>query len=394
MKFACLSILFLLLPNEPTSSFVIDRRKGVTHSRILADARPLFAKTPTQGTPVHNVMTRRVNLSDSKQPLEFNSTMASMILDDLKDMRQAGTPQDEVDAYLNEILRKGPDSSLPLWCKPRFMTSMSKRANLASLQRTLDMTAGPPTENEDDSPETRQRRRRRALVALLRSLSDADKQSSIVSLEQKAASEMRGRLKGDLRQRLPEGLETPKYEVLMKVSNNFEIRRYEAFSTCTVSMDEPNSESSNSQLQKSQVMGAGSFNSLAGYLFGKNQEKEVMKMTTPVLTTQDRKQMSFVMPSNFWEVDALGKAPKPLKNSGVNLERVEGGERAVIMFGGYASKKEVAERKADLMNRVKKSKEWQVKDGEDVVLAQYNDPFTLPWNRLNEVSVSLVPREK
>ena len=73
------------------------------------------------------------------------------------------------------------------------------------------------------------------------------------------------------------------------------------------------------------------------------------------------------------------------------LERVEGEERAVIMFGGYASKKEVEMKKALLLEKLASDEDWTALDS-SVVLAQYNDPFTPPWSRLNEVSVAVSPR--
>jgi SOUL heme-binding protein len=135
--------------------------------------------------------------------------------------------------------------------------------------------------------------------------------------------------------------------------------------------------------------GVKAFGALAGYLFGKNVEKTAMKMTTPVLTTED-KRMSFVLPSAYWKEGAAAIPPKPLQGSGVLVERVAGGERAVLMFGGYAVN--VDTRKQELLDRTRRDAEWEVVPGEHPVLAQYNDPFTPPWKRLNEVSIAIRPR--
>merc|ERR1712146_878590 len=104
----------------------------------------------------------------------------------------------------------------------------------------------------------------------------------------------------------------------------------------------------------------GAFNSLAGYIFGKNVQGEKMAMTTPVITVGDlsggrmsdpRKtangatKMSFVLPSRFWE-EGISDAPQPLKDSNVLLESSVCGlsdveSIAVLWFGGYATRKTV-----------------------------------------------------
>ena len=54
--------------------------------------------------------------------------------------------------------------------------------------------------------------------------------------------------------RTPEGLETPKYEVLAE-KGAWEVREYQEFSVCSTEMQN----------------GPGAFNTLAGYIFGKNK---------------------------------------------------------------------------------------------------------------------------
>mmetsp|Transcript_3021 Transcript_3021/g.4058 ORF Transcript_3021/g.4058 Transcript_3021/m.4058 type:complete len:126 (-) Transcript_3021:21-398(-) len=125
-------------------------------------------------------------------------------------------------------------------------------------------------------------------------------------------------------------------------------------------------------------------------------------MTTPVLMntitssdgSKEEKEMSFVLPSDYWKDDAvLSLAPRPLEGSGVTLKRLKGSERAVIMFGGYTSKKLTDQQSKMLLRELEKDGKWQVVDGESVSLAQYNDPFTPPWKRLNEVSIEVRPKQ-
>jgi hypothetical protein len=103
-------------------------------------------------------------------------------------------------------------------------------------------------------------------------------------------------------------------------------------------------------------------------------------------------EMAFVMPSTYWEEEGLSNAPSPLKDSLVKLKRDLGGHRAVLMFGGFASPKDIASRKSQLLKELEKDKEWKIVDGSTFTLAQYNDPFTPPWKRRNEVSVPVIKK--
>jgi hypothetical protein len=41
-----------------------------------------------------------------------------------------------------------------------------------------------------------------------------------------------------------------------------------------------------------------------------------------------------------------------------------------------------------------RDEEWQAAENAPITLAQYNDPFTPPWRRRNEVSVEVVQVQK
>lgn len=99
--------------------------------------------------------------------------------------------------------------------------------------------------------------------------------------------------------------------------------------------------------------------------------------------------MSFVLPSTYWS-ETAPDPPQPLEGSGVRLERVADREdRAVLMFGGYVTGR-AAKEQQQLLDRLDRDPDWQVSDdAPSVQLAQYNDPFTPPWKRLNEVSVAV-----
>lgn len=345
--------------------------------------------------------------------IAYQPSAAVALLNQIEEMRRTGSPREDIEQLVDNLLSSGPDSSsLPLWSKFRPLTRFSRRARLATLRRTLDLTTPPPSEDEN-SDMTKVQRRRRALLSLLRdigkqqALSNDDGGSSsskdkklvaIVSIFLKAKQMSKMISSAELKSRMPEGLESPKYEVLANRGAQVEIRRYEPYSLCSVSMNTArpaNSSRTDATLQMPQMSGASSFGALAGYLFGKNDKSTAMKMTTPVFTANvdevDEKQMSFVLPSQYWDEGQLLEAPQPLSGSGVKLEQIQSQDRAVIMFGGFASKKEVDLRKKTLLAAIQKDSEWQALS-KDITVAQYNDPFTAPWRRLNEVSVPVVAK--
>ena len=359
---------------------------------------------------------------------------SSTLLENYNILRQNGTPED-VESYLNTILSVVDDvdtttisasseeteKKLPWWTKFRFTARLSKRSRIASLSRVLDLSTPTVEEKEDlgDDVDAKKRRRRRALVVLLRTLAssrdddveEGDKAPSkekrkkismnpIYKIEKAAKKDLKKSVSAlDMESRLPPGLETPKYEVIVKrplFEGGYEVRNYEAFSVCSVPMSKPRPDvdTTDQKVKNPQLSGASSFGALAGYLFGKNEEQKAMKMTTPVLTQGqgEEKEMSFVLPSDYWSSEGMAKAPTPLSNSLVQVKRDEGGHRATIMFGGFASSKDVSAKKEQLLRGLESDKEW-VNTEDNVALAQYNDPFTPPWKRRNEVSVAVKRRD-
>ena len=370
---------------------------------------------------------RTVRMARTKAPIDTNSpiylldeaigsnvTAATILLSKINELRGP-----DRDSFVSNLLAE-VDSPVPIWTGLRPLARFSRRARRASLRRVLDLST-PSVETQSEDDESDQRSRRRTLVIVLRSLAnmyDNDENDSledgvvhvsdtknkfgpatIVTLERAARREARASAKGgtmvdDMANRLPRGLETPQYTVVAH-RPQLEIRRYEPFSICSVAMNKPRTaaEETDAKISNPQLQGASSFGALAGYLFGKNQQQTAMKMTTPVLSRGDgeARQMSFVLPSTYWST-GIDDAPVPLEGSGVVLERDDGGERAVVMFGGFAAKKDVEMRTKQLLEGLRRDTEWQVDPKDSTVsLAQYNDPFTPPWKRRNEVSIKAVP---
>ncbi|CAB9515158.1 heme-binding-like protein At3g10130 [Seminavis robusta] len=386
-----------------------------THGRSKSNVCLFATETTTIEDTTDDESLRLLKIAIGAQG---SSAAASILLVQINELRQQGSNTDKVAPFLTNLLENGPDARLPFWRRSKRLARFSQRARYASLRRTLDITTPPVSESEsttfteNDTEERRQQRRRRALVALLRSLSDLEDSSSkvpaIVTLERKALSDLKTPSSEELRSRIPEGLETPDYDVIDTLMGQVQIRTYQPYSVCAVSMNanRPANNATDAKVSMPELGGASSFGALAGYLFGKNQQSTAMKMTTPVFTTptattttttatKEDKQMEFVLPSNYWQ--NVQEAPQPIPGSGVTLQQMESETRAVLMFGGYASQKVVAAKNEQLKKALTASKQSQwkiVEEGNNkndmMALAQYNDPFTVPWKRLNEVSVQVV----
>lgn len=367
----------------------------------------------------------------------LNSTDASLVLLlKINDIRENGDENGESKEYeehfLNNLLAVGPDAQLPIWSRFRLLARFSRRARMASLRRTLDQIMPPPVDDDDDmdkkkdTVDSRLQRRRRALVSLLRTLSTEEggsinnkkedddddfdekrrrrRRPAIINLEKKSTIASKDSAT-DLISRKPSGLETPDYEVISATGKDkkIEIRRYKPYSVCAVSMSKPrpkDSVNTDQKINSPEKGGASAFGALAGYLFGKNDQSSAMKMTTPVqtsmetsplITDSEDRRMEFVLPSDYWGTEKLKTAPLPLEGSGVTLIERDSEERGVLIFGGYASKIEAEKRKKELLSALERDSKWKPV-GNTERLAQYNDPFTMPWRRLNEVSVKVEQR--
>ena len=162
-----------------------------------------------------------------------------------------------------------------------------------------------------------------------------------------------------------------------------EVRRYDPFTVCSV---KPNGSADGK-------VKAASFGALAGYILGKNEECLKMQFNKPALQHGDGHDhcMAVVLPSKYW--DNVGDAPSPLADSGVSVECHDGGDYACVRFSGVASKGDVSKHRELLFAEISKDGGFVVDSDADVVLAQYDPPFVLPWKRTNEVMVKVLSRD-
>ena len=179
-------------------------------------------------------------------------------------------------------------------------------------------------------------------------------------------------------------IEEPDYQVL-QAEGAFELRQYGPTLIAQVEVDGDAGAARN----------AG-FRLLAGYIFGGNQGQKKIAMTAPVTqaaapvgetiamtapVTQaaagpQRWRVTFTMPRGY----TLDTLPTP-NDARVQFATVPGEKRAVIRFDGFSTEANLGQHRALLEAWVRTRGLQPVGD---YVVAFYNDPFTLPWNRRNE----------
>ena len=238
--------------------------------------------------------------------------------------------------------------------------------DVAALDRVLAIGGVP----EDDAS------KRRAVLSTLRQLANT---RGVLRLEREARRRARLAASFDeMLERTPK-IGTPSFEIV-EDGQDFQVRKYDDFAVVRTARQQAVSDDG-VKLGEPKMSGAGAFQALAGYIFGKNKREEKMAMTTPVFTRAG--QMEFVLPEAYW--NDLGKAPAPVSN--VELTYGEGGLVAASYYGGYATKDEVARRSAELVEAINASENYDVAG--ETYSAAYNDPFTPPWRRRNEVLVAV-----
>jgi hypothetical protein len=165
--------------------------------------------------------------------------------------------------------------------------------------------------------------------------------------------------------------ETQPYQVIKK-EKDFEIRLYPPATMATVLME----------AKTYKELSSSGFRKLASFIFGGNQSKKSIAMTTPVhMTIKDsQSSMSFVMPAEYTK-DNL---PKP-NNSAVKIETTEEEYVAAIQFGGYANEKDIKKYATDLESTLKAN---GIQYFGNFRFLGYNAPYQF-LNRKNEIIVSV-----
>jgi len=165
--------------------------------------------------------------------------------------------------------------------------------------------------------------------------------------------------------------ETQHYKV-MEEDNQFEVRYYPAALMAKIT----------STSKSYRDLGSSGFSKLAKYIFGGNNEKKQIAMTSPVhMDIGDSiSTMAFVMPATYKKEEL----PKP-NDATIVLETSEAEYVAVIQFGGFASNESIAKHKEQL-EKALKEKGYSYYG--NFRYLGYNPPFQL-FGRRNEVIVGL-----
>ena len=169
--------------------------------------------------------------------------------------------------------------------------------------------------------------------------------------------------------------EIPSYSVEQRLGDA-EIRQYAPRITAEVTVSG----------NRSDAISAG-FRLLAGYIFGGNAGQEKVAMTAPVAqktatAAQDGAWVvQFTMPSKY-TMDSL---PVP-QNKSIRLVAQAPESQVVMQFSGRAGESVLAGKEADL-RAIAAANSLDL--GAGPIYSFYDDPFTLPWNRRNEVAFVL-----
>jgi len=167
------------------------------------------------------------------------------------------------------------------------------------------------------------------------------------------------------------GYETPAYDVV-RSDGAVELRRYAPHVVAEVRV----------RGDRQAAAGRG-FRVLAGYIFGKNEGSAKVAMTAPVTQlpadpAADSWDVQFMMPAAF-DMDSL---PTP-ENPAIRFTQTAAETQAVIRFSGFWTD-------AKLAAQTEALQAWAAAEGIALEGAPrfyfYDDPFTLPFNRCNEVA--------
>ena len=176
------------------------------------------------------------------------------------------------------------------------------------------------------------------------------------------------------------------YEVIFR-QDDFEIRNYRQQIIAETEIDGDYSKA-----------GSIGFNRLAGYIFGKNIQKQAMEMTSPVyreaisekiaMTTPVLQQkanqkwsMAFVMPAGY----SLETLPEPLDPM-VIIKQIASKKVAVISYSGTLNLDRITDKSQQLLAWLEENHYTPLSDARS---AAYDPPWTIPALRRNEIHIDI-----
>ena len=171
--------------------------------------------------------------------------------------------------------------------------------------------------------------------------------------------------------RSSKSIEGYKYSII-KTYKDFEIRTYQASLFTSVKIHTDNYKQASSK----------GFSILGGYIFRKNENKEQIPMTSPVVMTLEKKEMTmlFLVPEKFTKENL----PKP-ENTKIEFIEIPEKKMAAITFSGWASDEKIEKYKLLL---IKLLDENGIKYANKFSVLGYNPPYEVLFRR-NEIIVEL-----
>ena len=179
--------------------------------------------------------------------------------------------------------------------------------------------------------------------------------------------------------------EEPRYTVLRTLGGSMEVRRYEPMVVAETRVRAAFDAASNE-----------GFRRLAGYIFGGNQRRESLAMTTPVAVESERLAMTtpvavesengeqivtFVMPPGR----TLNTLPVP-NDARVTLREVAARTIAVLTYSGTTTPEIIATQTQTLQDAL--TRDGATTTG-NPVSSRYDPPSTLPMLRRNEIWIPI-----
>ena len=186
-------------------------------------------------------------------------------------------------------------------------------------------------------------------------------------------------------------VEGPSYKVILKQDNK-EIRQYAEYVVAKTTV----------RGKFKDAQGEG-FRILAGYIFGKNESRQKMTMTAPVVQRPESEKISMTAPvvmspnqDSTWTMTfsmpsayTLETLPVPTDKR-IQIEKVQGKTVAALTFSGLWNESKNTEKGTELTEWLKNFQEYA--PSSPPMFAGYNPPWTLPFFRRNEILIDLTQK--
>jgi len=163
----------------------------------------------------------------------------------------------------------------------------------------------------------------------------------------------------------------PSFDILKK-SKNIEVRLYKENIIAKTSVPIEDEKIDNSM-----------FRTLASYIFGENERRQRMPMTAPVTTIKNEETYDMIF--YMLNVENIDELPNPT-NPNIEFEKLNLGKCVSISFSWLTNDFRVKYYKKQLKKYVEDNGYTAISP---FMLNRYDSPWTLPWNRRNEILVKI-----